>query len=374
MSNDPKYAKGFYSDNTKGCYDVIAKALPLCEAAMEPTLKLHANSSSFVVADYGTADGGTSMPLMYQLCSKIRATVGNELPIQIHYEDQPVNDWGSLFMRLEKLIEGPQSFLQDFDNTFAHATGRSFYKQCYPANSVHFGFSATAMHWLTSRPCGIPDAIHHSRSNEGLVKQEFARQAREDWEQILRMRARELIPGGRMVIVNFCLDSTGQCLGNVQRESGHEAEMYATMEMILSEMEIEGLLTAEEVSAISLINYYRTRDEFLAPFKEDGVATSVGLRLVSYDTHIVPCPYHANWMSETSTRTPAEHAKWYVPTCRTWSNSTFINGLSDERTGEEKRVVVDDFFGRYEKKVAEEPKKHGMDYVHAYVVFEKNKL
>ena len=162
------------------------------------------------------------MPLLYQLCSKIRATVGNELPIQIHYEDQPVNDWGSLFMRLEKLIEGPQSFLQDFDNTFAHATGRSFYKQCYPANSVHFGFSATAMHWLTSRPCGIPDAIHHSRSNEGLVKQEFARQHEKTGNRSFACADHSTLGDGCVVLRMLCQLSTCFCCSPGCQDGGIE--------------------------------------------------------------------------------------------------------------------------------------------------------
>ena len=65
------------------------------------------------------------------------------------------------------------------------------------------------------------------------------------------------------------------------------------------------------------------------------------------------------------------HAKWFIPTTRTWSNSTYISGLSDSRSPEEKAQIVDEFFSRYEDEVAAAPADHAIDYVHAYIVMEK---
>jgi len=67
-------------------------------AVQSPNIK---PGSTFTVVDYGTADGGTSMPLMYACVKAIREKYGNELPINIIYEDQPINDFKSLFMRLQ---------------------------------------------------------------------------------------------------------------------------------------------------------------------------------------------------------------------------------------------------------------------------------
>ena len=47
------------------------------------------------------------------------------------------------------------------------------------------------------------------------------------------------------------------------------------------------------------------------------------------------------------------------------------SALSDSRSPEEKTNIVDEFFKRYENKVAKRPEDHGMDYVHAYIVIEK---
>lgn len=46
-------------------------------------------------------------------------------------------------------------------------------------------------------------------------------------------------------------------------------------------------------------------------------------------------------------------------------------GLSEERGEQERRDIVDQFFGKYEQRISSEPEHHAMDYVHAYIVVEK---
>ena len=173
----------------------------------------------FVCADYGTADGGTSMPLFYESCAWLWQNIG-AAPIQIFYEDQPLNMWHDLFMRLEGIIPGDDrcpNYMQSFDNVFVSAIGRSFYQQVLPASSVHLGFSATAMHWLTNRPGKYSRAIHHTQCNKAEEIAPFAAQAAQDWELNLLQRAKELVPGGRLVMLNFCVDPDGQFLGTTDR-------------------------------------------------------------------------------------------------------------------------------------------------------------
>lgn len=57
--------------------------------------------SVFTIADFGCADGGTSMPLLYACVKELRKIYGDDLPIHVIYEDQPVNDFKSLFLRLQ---------------------------------------------------------------------------------------------------------------------------------------------------------------------------------------------------------------------------------------------------------------------------------
>ena len=94
-----KDGSGFYSDNASGGQNVIMESVPLAldairSAFVEP-------GSVFTIVDYGCADGGTSMPLMYACVKELRKIHGDDLPIHVVYEDQPVNDFKSLFLRLQ---------------------------------------------------------------------------------------------------------------------------------------------------------------------------------------------------------------------------------------------------------------------------------
>lgn len=83
------------------------------------------------------------------------------------------------------------------------------------------------MHWLTAPPTeGLSDAVHHSISEDNAGIAAFAKQAEQDWELCLLQRAKELVPGGTIVIANFTLDDNGFCLGNVERNGGASANMY----------------------------------------------------------------------------------------------------------------------------------------------------
>ena len=144
LSADPKFGAGYYSDNTIGCYNVVAEASELVFDALEQAPQPLAGAP-YTIADYGTADGGTSMVLLKDCVDRLRALHGNELPIVVQYEDQPVNDWTSLFMRLKGLIPGVPSFLET-PNVFVSTTGVSFYEQCFPPSSIQLGFSFTAMY------------------------------------------------------------------------------------------------------------------------------------------------------------------------------------------------------------------------------------
>ena len=78
---------------------MIIESAPL---VVESVKSAHVTPGSvFTIADYGCADGGTSMPLLYESVKELREIYGDDLPIHVIYEDQPVNDFKSLFLRLQ---------------------------------------------------------------------------------------------------------------------------------------------------------------------------------------------------------------------------------------------------------------------------------
>ena len=98
---------GNYSAEANTHSKIIEKAIPLVQEAIQSS---HVQPGSvFTVVDYGAADGGTSMPLMYQVVKAVREKYGEEMPITVIYEDQPVNDFKSLFMRLQGIYSMMQT-------------------------------------------------------------------------------------------------------------------------------------------------------------------------------------------------------------------------------------------------------------------------
>ena len=86
-----------------------------------------------------------------------------------------------------------------------------------------------------------------------------------------------------------------------------------------------------------------------------------------------PCPYAAAFDQEGGADggDSASLARAYVPTLRSWSESTFFNGLSTGRPVAERRQVIEDFYQAYVDRVTTDPRGHAMDYVHAQMTIAK---
>lgn len=70
-------------------------------------------------------------------------------------------------------------------------------------------------------------------------------------------------------------------------------------------------------------------------------------------------------------RDAARFAMEYVPTIRSWNESIYYAALSRERAEDERREIIEAFYGTYRANIEREPGHHGMCYVHAYVTIAK---
>jgi len=365
-----KDGEGAYTAATKGCFDVIDAATPLIlqEVSKQP---IH-ESRAFHVADYGTADAGTSLGLLSKVVRAVRertTDTNDEKEVVIHYEDQLNNEWKSVFNHALGNIKVSDAYNQEINTpyslggVFVEANGVGFHQQCYASGSIDLGVSFTAMHWLSSSPSSLKgtEYMHAARCLDGPPEAERL-QAEADWLKILQARSRELSSGGRFVCVNFCVSKEGYFLG--QTDVG--SSMWDSFGHAWNKLAEDGIIKADEQSGVSFPNYYRTTEEFL-----EGIESCPDLKLVSAEEKIVRCPYREQYITSESKMSPAEYAKTFVPTTRTWSHSTFKAALNDNRSDEEKERILEQFWANYEDLVAESPETHGMDYVHSYLVIEK---
>jgi hypothetical protein len=286
--------------------------------------------------------------------------------IVVTYTDLPSNDYTALFKNMLGLGEEPElSYLTTVPGVFVHACGVGFHRQLFPDASLDLGFSATAMHYISEKPCEVTTHVHMVGAS-GAERAAFARRAEADWTNILIARAKELRPGGRLVFLNFGIDEQGRYLGHTG-----EADMFDTYDRLWRELRDEGRITAEEYVRATFAQFYRTTEEFAAPLNPGGPAHAAGLRLLSLRTGIVKCPYRRAFEEANGAMSPRAFAESYVPTLRSWSETVFAHALDPERPADERAQIIDLFYGRYEDVVVADPHRHGMDYVHCYIAIEK---
>ena len=145
--------------------------------------------------------------------------------------------------------------------------------------------------------------------------------------------------------------------------------MFDTFSALWGELRDEGSITAEEYVDTNFPQHYRTVEEFTRPFRDPGNRVHrAGLRLDHAETRVVRCPFAVHYEEH---RDAARFAREYIPTLRSWSESTFASGLSADRPPEERESILDRFYDRYEATVREAPRGHAMDYVHCYLIASK---
>jgi hypothetical protein len=262
MSNEPTPSHGVmegmgaYNKHARLPAGGAALALPLLEKVIR-NAELDAGDRPVIIADYGSSQGKNSMVPMRAAIKALRHRLGPHRPIAVFHVDQPSNDFKTLF---EVLDADPGRYVLDEPNVFPAAIGRSFYEHVLPPGSVYFGWCSYAAVWLSRIPTLIPGHFIALRST-GTVRAEFDRQGAQDWHTFLSLRARELRPGGHLVVVLPGLADDGLSgLENIMDQAN----------AVLAEMVADGAITTEERARMVLGSYPRRNKDLLAPFEHDG--------------------------------------------------------------------------------------------------------
>ena len=181
---------------------------------------------------------------------------------------------------------------------------------------------------------------------------------------MLLNRASDLAPGGKLALFNFGIDEEGRYLGSTGGIS-----MFDTFNKLWAAFRDDGTITDEEYTNTNFPQSYRTVEQFTNPFvNEDNPVYRAGLRMEHVETRVVECPYEVDFRDH---RDADKFAREYIPTLRSWSETTFAAGLSSQRSSEECQEILDRYFDSYQQCVREDPAGHAMDYVHCYLIVEK---
>ncbi|MCE2517440.1 MAG: SAM-dependent methyltransferase [Alphaproteobacteria bacterium] len=358
--------QGYYSERTAGARNVINTATEMVRDALATTPA----TDRIRLADYGAADGGTSRTMWSIVLTELRNN-GDNRQVEMIYTDLASNDFSTLFRMMQGFDGDPaDAYQKNLDGVFVHGCGTGFHDQLMADNSLNLGFSATAMHYVSSKPCELTSHVHMVGAT--LDEQSaFRQQAAQDLERILLARAAELVPGGRFICFNFGIDDDGRFLGNTGG-----VHMFNTFDKHWRGLRDKGRISAEEYTRATFTQHYRTMDEFLAPFNDPQSAVSqAGLVLKSSKSVLTPCPYRAAYDASLGAAeggmSARDFAKTLIPTMRSWSETVFTTAL-DQRPKDEAMAIVDEFYQAYEDEVAANPDGHAMDYVHLVIDVEKS--
>jgi hypothetical protein len=209
--------------------------------------------NTIVIADYGASPGHNSLLPIGAAIAIVRARAEAGRAICVFHADVAENDYAGMFHSLQN---DPQSYLRHDSTTFASGIGQSVYQQVVPTNIVTLGWSSWAVHWLSRVPSVIPDHVHIAGSRDAEAIKAFARQAADDWISFLTARSRELVPGGRLVILTLARDDG---------EAGYQPLLEALADELMV-MVREGVVTASEVRGMAIPSVGRTEAELTAPF------------------------------------------------------------------------------------------------------------
>jgi len=348
---------GYYARNTEGAARMISSQKDIFIDLLCRTPAVGAGA--FVIADYGAADGGTSLDLIGDAVAAQRAREPLR-PVHVIYTDLPSADFGFLFRTLAGQEDGFASYLSGHAVT-ASACGISFHEAILPPESVDLAFSANAMHWLRD-PVPVIQNHVHSVGAEGSVLKQLSAQGLADWRRLLLLRGQELRSGGHLMILTFIRSEDGFHLGKTPSSDG----IFDTLNSIWAEMRNNGLITGNEYANTNFAQYYMTLSEVRQPFEADEAPG--GLTLLDCDACRFSCMYRSRYDRDGDAET---FAATFVPNVRSWSERTFLNGLSSSRPEAERLALVDELYHRYANRVRAHPERHHMDYYFARVICRK---
>lgn len=294
---------------------VIEQSRPLIQQAIAQ-LRLPNPVQNLTLVDFGCSSEQNSFIGVQIILEAIREHYPT-CPVSLVFNGLPGDNFNRLFQRLNA-PENPPFPTQP--EVFSLAATASCYQRILPPQTMHLGFSAATLHWLSQIPASaIQDHIYFA----GATTREriaFARQAAADWNQFLQDRARELVPDGKLVLM---------MLGSLEPDPGVAEPIAATrlldlMNLVLREMVGEGMISPENYAQFCFPLYCRTLNEAIAGMT-DAASPLAGLFSIDYASlQELPCPLYADYLT---TGDLAAYTRDYSAFIRGCSETWLMAGL-----------------------------------------------
>ncbi|KAJ7942861.1 S-adenosylmethionine-dependent methyltransferase [Quillaja saponaria] len=225
-------------------------------------------SNTIRVADFGCAAGPNTFITMENVLEAIKHKYQIQCPnsdqmpqFQVFFNDLVSNDFNTLFTSLSPDRE-----------YFAAGVPGSFYDQLFPNSFLHFVNNTLALHWLSELPAELQDTnslsynkgrIHHTSAPKEVVDA-YAAQFARDVSSFLTARAKELVPGGMLVIV---MPGIPYGMPFAETPTGM---MFDFMASILSDMVKEGSISESQLDNFNLPFYAASPEDIITLVEQKG--------------------------------------------------------------------------------------------------------
>jgi hypothetical protein len=251
-----------YYDRHSGAQLAVIQALQDWVEGAVAGLPLPAPAQPVTVLDLGSSEGRNALWLMGAIVAGLRRRTGQ--PVQTIYNDLASNNFNQLFANLE---EARRAGLFPA-GVYPAAVGGSFYGPLLPPGTVHLATSFNAIPWLDQLPAvPLPDSVVYRRPHPprpGLavspeVTAAFTRRAEQDLVRFLECRARELVPGGKLLLATP---------GDTEQARPCDG-LFDVLNDACLDLVAAGRLERGRYERLTIPVYYRTVAELLAPLERE---------------------------------------------------------------------------------------------------------
>ena len=340
---------GYYDQNSTAQLATIQALQDWVDEAVA-TMPLPGTARPVTVLDLGSSEGRNAVHVMATIAEGVRRRTRQ--PLRAIYSDLPSNNFNQLFTNLE---EARRAGLFP-PGVYPSAVGGSFYGPLLPRGTVHLATSFNSVHWLDQLPTvPIPDFVAYRRPHPprpGLsvspeVTAAFKRQSEQDLVRFLECRARELVPGGKLLLASPG-DTDEVCIGDGLADILNDACL---------DLVAVGLLGREEYERLTMPCYFRTLAELLAPLEREDSPVHSAFTVERAEAMEVPTPFYVELRRGGNV---AAYAQAYSGFMRAVSEPVVKAAL---RQPERETLIVESLYKRIQARLLAEPERYVFRYI-----------
>ncbi|XP_062102447.1 probable methyltransferase TCM_000336 [Humulus lupulus] len=236
------------------------------------------------IADLGCSSGPNTLSIIKDIVGAVQ-TASSKIMVpppefQVFLNDLPTNDFNSIFKSLpdfsKKLLNKERQDTTTTTTTpsiFIGGYPGSFYGRLLPNNCLNFVYSSYSLHWLSKVPPGLYDekgmsinkgSIYISERSPKEVTQAYLKQFQKDFSLFLRARSKEVIQGGRMVLILLGREGPDH---HVDRGNSFFWQLLSRSFSILVS---KGVIEEEKVDSYDVHFYAPSKDEIEEQVRREG--------------------------------------------------------------------------------------------------------